>query len=116
MDGYTEQCWRIAQHTAFQRDLEITIVHFSLDHFMKHVRKYTSKDVSKRQVIYGDASLRVLIGMWLIALVINRSTLDERRKDPDKKNFVLQHVSVTLKGQCDSTIEVEVRSTKLVIN
>jgi hypothetical protein len=34
---------------------------------------------------------------------------DNMNKDPDKTNFVLQHVSVTSKGQCSSTIPEEVK-------
>ena len=35
MDRYIERCWRIIQRTATKRNLEITIVHACLGHFMK---------------------------------------------------------------------------------
>jgi hypothetical protein len=50
MDRYIERCWRIVKQTATKRDLEITVVHACLGHFMKNVRKNASKDLAKKQV------------------------------------------------------------------
>ncbi len=50
MDRYIERCWRIIQHTASKRDLEITVLHACLGHFMKNVKNNASKDLNKKQV------------------------------------------------------------------
>ncbi|CAF3851389.1 unnamed protein product, partial [Rotaria magnacalcarata] len=132
MDRYIERCWRILQRTATKRDLEITIVHACLGHFMKNVRKNASKDLGKKQIPFG---------MWLMALLVNCNTLDEMiiiwrnicivlmspsqndqfkmslsvlsklademNGDPEKKNFVLQNVSVTAKGHITNAIKID---------
>ncbi|CAF1932538.1 unnamed protein product [Rotaria magnacalcarata] len=49
MDRYIERCWRILQRTATKRDLEITIVHACLGHFMKNVRNNASNDLGKNR-------------------------------------------------------------------
>ena len=54
MDGYIERCWRIIQQTATKRDLEITIVHACLGHFMENVKRNASKVLGKKQVLYID--------------------------------------------------------------
>ncbi|CAF1325436.1 unnamed protein product [Adineta ricciae] len=68
MNRYIARCWRIIHHTASKQDLEITIVHACLDHFMKNVKKNASKHLNKKQVPFG---------MWLMPLLFNSSTLDE---------------------------------------
>lgn len=40
---------------------------------------------------------------------------DEMNQDPDKTNFVLQHVSVTSKGQINSTLADDVKSAAVSI-
>ena len=50
MDRYIERCWRIIQRTAAKRDLEITVVHACLGHFMKNVKRNASKVLGKKQV------------------------------------------------------------------
>lgn len=52
MDPYIERCWRIVQRTASKRDLEITVIHACLGHFMKNVKRNASKDLAKKQVKY----------------------------------------------------------------
>jgi hypothetical protein len=52
MDRYIERCWRIVKRTATKRDLELTVVHACLGHFMKNVRIYAAKDLGKKQVKY----------------------------------------------------------------
>ena len=52
MDRYIERCWRIVQQTASKRDLELTVVHACLGHFMKNVKRNASKDLAKKQVTY----------------------------------------------------------------
>ena len=54
MDRYIERCWRIIQRTATKRDLEITVVHACLGHFMKNVKQNASKVLGKEQVRYID--------------------------------------------------------------
>ena len=54
MDRYIERCWRIIQRTATKRDLEITVVHACLGHFMKNVKRNASKVLGKKQVRYID--------------------------------------------------------------
>jgi hypothetical protein len=54
MDRYIERCWRIVQRTATKRDIELTVVHACLGHFMKNVKRNASKDLSKKQVIDVD--------------------------------------------------------------
>ncbi|CAM4940035.1 unnamed protein product [Rotaria socialis] len=132
MDRYIERCWRIIQRVATKRDLEITVVHSCLGHFMKNVKVNASKVLGKKQVSFG---------MWLMALLVNSNTLDEMmiiwrnicivllstnqndqfkislstlskmadqmNGDPEKTNFVLQNVSVTTKGHCSSTINAD---------
>ena len=41
---------------------------------------------------------------------------DDMNKDPDKTNFILQHVSVSAKGQCSSSLVAEVRSKTVSLN
>ena len=65
MDRYIERCWRIVQRTATKRDLEITIVHACLGHFMKNVRKNASKDLSKKQVIHVNFSCEIALSLSL---------------------------------------------------
>ncbi|CAM4951852.1 unnamed protein product [Rotaria socialis] len=132
MDRYIERCWRILQRTATKRDLEITIAHACLGHFMKNARKNASKDLGKKQIPFD---------MWLMALLVNCNTLDEMitiwrnicivlmspsqndqfkmslsvlsklademNGDPEKKNFVLQNVSVTAKGHITNAIKID---------
>jgi hypothetical protein len=50
MDRYIERCWRIVQGAATKRDLEITVIHVCLGHFMKNVKINASKDLTKKQV------------------------------------------------------------------
>jgi hypothetical protein len=50
LNNYVERCWRIVQRTATKRDLELTVVHSCLGHFMKNVKKHASKDLKKKQV------------------------------------------------------------------
>lgn len=50
MDRYIEKCWRIIQGTANEHDLEITVVHACLGHFMKNVKRNTCKILEKKQV------------------------------------------------------------------
>lgn len=52
MDRYIERCWRIIQRTATKRDLEITVVHACLGHFMKNIKVNAAKDLGKKQVTY----------------------------------------------------------------
>ena len=55
MDRYIERYWRIIQRTATnKRDLEITVVHACLGHFMKNVKWNASKVLGKKQVRYID--------------------------------------------------------------
>ena len=68
MDRYIERCWRIVQRTATKRDLEITIVHACLGHFMKNVRKNASKDLSKKQVIHADCSFEISLSLFIGSL------------------------------------------------
>ena len=68
MDRYIERCWRIVQRTATKRDLEITIVHACLGHFMKNVRKNASKDLSKKQVIHADWSFEISLSLFIGSL------------------------------------------------
>ncbi|CAF4512103.1 unnamed protein product [Rotaria socialis] len=68
MDRHIERCWHILQRTATKHDLEITIVHACLGHFMKNVRKNASKDLGQTPIPFG---------MWLTALLINSNTLNE---------------------------------------
>ncbi|CAF4590008.1 unnamed protein product, partial [Rotaria magnacalcarata] len=49
MDRYIERCWRIIQRVATKRDLEITVVHSCLGHFMKNVKVNASKILGKKQ-------------------------------------------------------------------
>ncbi|CAF1411493.1 unnamed protein product [Adineta ricciae] len=90
MARYIERCWRIVQGTANKRDLELTIIHACLGHFMKSVKRNATKELSKktgRNVLYllifstGRRSLiyisKVPFGMWLAALLVNSSTFDE---------------------------------------
>ncbi|CAF1327049.1 unnamed protein product [Rotaria sp. Silwood1] len=132
MDRYMERCWRIIQRAATKRDLEITVVHACLGHFMKNVKRNASKILSKKQVS---------LGMWFMALLVNCNTLDEMiiiwrnvcivllstnqndqfkislstlskmadqmNGDPEKTNFVLQGVSVTTKGQISNNMNVD---------
>ncbi|CAF3760562.1 unnamed protein product, partial [Rotaria sp. Silwood1] len=132
MDRYIERCWRIIQRAATKRDLEITVVHACLGHFMKNVKRNSSKVLGKKQVS---------LGMWFMALLVNCNTLDEMiiiwrnicivllstnqndqfkislstlskmadqmNGDPDKTNFILQGVSVTSKGQISSNMNVD---------
>ncbi|CAF1647365.1 unnamed protein product, partial [Adineta ricciae] len=130
MARYIERCWRIVQGTANKRDLELTIIHACLGHFMKNVKRNATKELSKKQVPFG---------MWLAALLVNSSTLDEMiivwenicivlistnqndrfkmslsllsqmadkmNKDPDKANDVLKNVTVTSKIQFQSNLD-----------
>ncbi|CAF1029304.1 unnamed protein product [Rotaria sordida] len=132
MDRYIERCWRIIQRTATKRDLEITVVHACLGHFMKNVKRNASKVLGKKQVS---------LGMWFMALLVNSNTLDEMvivwrnicivllstnqndqfkislstlskmadqmNGDPEKTNFVLKAVSVTSKGHISSNMNVD---------
>ena len=41
---------------------------------------------------------------------------DDMNKDPDKTNFILQHVSISAKGQCSSSMVTEVRSKTVSLN
>ena len=41
---------------------------------------------------------------------------DEMNKDPDKTNFILQHVSISAKGHCSSSMDIEVRSNVILLN
>ena len=52
MNLYIERCWRIVQRTASKRDLELTVVHACLGHFMKNVKRNACKDLGKKQVKY----------------------------------------------------------------
>ena len=52
MNLYIERCCRIVQRTASKRDLEITVVHACLGHFMKNVKRNACKDLEKKQVKY----------------------------------------------------------------
>ena len=56
MDGYIERCWRIIQRTATKRDLEITIVHACLGHFIKSGKRNASEDLGKKQVLQIDTN------------------------------------------------------------
>lgn len=50
MDQYIERCWRIVQGTATERDLDVTVIHACLGHFMKNVKRNAAKDLDKKQV------------------------------------------------------------------
>jgi hypothetical protein len=54
MDHYIERCWRVVQRMATKRDIELTVVHACLGHFMKNVKKNASRDLNKKQVIFVD--------------------------------------------------------------
>ncbi|CAF0914832.1 unnamed protein product [Adineta steineri] len=120
MDRYIERCWRIVNKTATKRDLEITVLHACLGHFMKNVKRNAAKELAKKQIPFG---------MWLMALLVNSNTLDEMiviwrnicfvllspnqndrfkmaistlsklaeqmNGDPEKTNYILQNVTVT---------------------
>lgn len=51
MNRYIERCWRIVQKIGTIRDLELTVVHSCLGHFMKSIKVNALKDLSKKQVI-----------------------------------------------------------------
>jgi hypothetical protein len=51
-----------------------------------------------------------------ISLSILSKMADDMNKDPDKTNFILKNVSVTSKGQCNSTIPEEVRTNTLALH
>ncbi|CAF1412635.1 unnamed protein product [Adineta ricciae] len=133
MNRYIERCWRIIHRTASKQDLEITIVHACLGHFMKNVKKHASKHMNKKQVPFG---------MWLMALLVNSNTLnemiivwrnictlllsvnqndhfkislsvlskmaDQMNANPDTTNFVLQNVTLTPKAQLISNLDTEI--------
>ena len=50
MDRYIARCWRIIQGTAHKLDLEITVIHACLGHFMKNVKRNACKELEKKQV------------------------------------------------------------------
>ena len=54
MARYIERCWRIVKRSGTARDIELTVVHACLGHFMKNVKNNASKDLTKKQVIDGD--------------------------------------------------------------
>ncbi len=54
MNCYIERCWRIVKQKATKRDLEITVVHACLGHFMKNVKNNAFKDLTKKQVKFNS--------------------------------------------------------------
>ncbi|CAF2060447.1 unnamed protein product, partial [Rotaria magnacalcarata] len=132
MDRYIERCWRVLQRTATKRDLEITIVHGCLGHSMKNVRNNASKDLGKKQIPFGMWLMALLVNcnkldeiiiIWRnicivimspsqndqfkMSLSVLSKLADQMNGDPEKKNFVLQNVSVTAKGHITNAIETD---------
>ncbi|CAF1422336.1 unnamed protein product [Rotaria magnacalcarata] len=62
MDRYIERCWRILQRTATKRDLEITIVHACLGHFMKNKDDNITHDIGSEEesIFHLQSSLNEL--------------------------------------------------------
>lgn len=61
MARYIERCWRIVKRLATPRDLELTVIHSCLGHFMKNIKGNASKDLTKKQVMSIDIHLQFLI-------------------------------------------------------
>ena len=61
MTRYIERCWRIVKRSATARDIELTVVHSCLGHFMKNVKSNALKDLTKKQVMHIEIHLKSLI-------------------------------------------------------
>lgn len=51
MARYLERCWRIVKRVGTTLDIELTVVHACLGHFMKNVKRTASKALTKKQVM-----------------------------------------------------------------
>ena len=69
MARYIERCWRIVKRQATQRDLEVTVIHSCLGHFMKNIKGNASKDLTKKQVMPIDTDLQCLTQVRVLGSV-----------------------------------------------
>ncbi|CAM4891244.1 unnamed protein product [Rotaria socialis] len=62
MDRHIERCWHILQRTATKHDLEITIVHACLGHFMKNKDDNITHDIGSEEesIFHFQSSLKEL--------------------------------------------------------